>query len=63
MKEEQWRAAWELFQASVDVPREQVEAFLDRATISPEVRTWRANAGNERDTADGDKLQAVAPRH
>src|SRR3954454_7731980 len=38
MKEEQWRAAWELFQASVDVPREQVEAFLGRSTISPDVR-------------------------
>jgi hypothetical protein len=38
MKEEQWRAAWELFQAGGDLPKDELEAFLNQSGVGPEVR-------------------------
>src|SRR4051812_21878211 len=38
LTEEQWRAAWQLFQAGGDVPAEQVGTYLSRLEASPEVR-------------------------
>jgi serine/threonine protein kinase/Tol biopolymer transport system component len=38
MTEEQWQAAWKLYQSGDSLPREQLRAFLNTATIDGEVR-------------------------
>ena len=38
MSEEQWRAAWKIYQSGGSVPREQLRAFLNTATTDGEVR-------------------------
>ncbi len=38
MREEQWRAAWDLFEAGGDLPPDELQAFLNHSGVSPEVR-------------------------
>ena len=38
MNDEQWQAAWKLYQSGTSIPREQLRAFLNAATTDGEVR-------------------------